>query len=100
LVSFYQTPSVGWVLSPCPESCMHIQKLQIRVSIVRCNVVCRFLSWHPLPHASAVGGVQGGLPLQLLELSSLLLWFPGRPFFAASTWCVFSLTLGHHIVAA
>jgi hypothetical protein len=31
----------------CPRSCMRVQNLPIWVSIVRCDVICSFLSWPP-----------------------------------------------------
>jgi hypothetical protein len=92
-VLFYQTPSVGWVPFPCPESCMLLQNLQIWVSIVWCKIIYNFLSRPLLPPAGAVGE-------QLLELLSCNSQADHPLQFISSTWLILSLTLGYHTVAA
>jgi hypothetical protein len=47
-VSFGQSPSVGQAPFSCPESCMHIQNLQILVSTDRCSTRYKYLLWPQL----------------------------------------------------
>jgi hypothetical protein len=57
--SFYQSPSVGWVLLSCLEACMHAHILWIWVLIVHCKTVYGFLLWPKPTTPRAMWGVQG-----------------------------------------
>jgi hypothetical protein len=93
-VSFYQFPSVGWVLHLCPESCMHVQNLQIWVSIVHCYRICKFLFW-PLPVTAGVGG--GGGPRRTTILANVFLIAPAIfCSLLSSVLIVLNLTLTPH----
>jgi hypothetical protein len=77
---------------------MLIQILQICVSIVRCNIICNFLSRPPIPPAGAVGEIQRTVGAVLIALA-----IPKQAILYSLlnyAWLVLNLILGHHIVAA